>query len=209
MNKFLFPALFSTATCLALAVPSVAMAQAAEPALASTVHGKAFELARHEETESATVTNVDQASRFVTLRDSKGAEFTIEAGPEVRNFAQLRAGDIVTVTYQAATALELLPANSGAMPSVETESDSARAPKGAKPGAEVGQSISITSRITALDLKTHTVTLTGPDGKQRKVEVTDPARQARMSQLKVGDLVRMTYVEGIAVQVTPKAKSKP
>lgn len=209
MNKFLIPALFSTAACLALAVPSVAMAQAAEPALASTVHGKAFELARHEETESATVTNVDQASRFVTLRDSKGAEFTIEAGPEVRNFAQLRAGDIVTVTYQAATALELLPANSGATPSVETESDSARAPKGAKPGAEVGQSISITSRITALDLKTHTVTLTGPDGKQRKVEVTDPARQARMSQLKVGDLVRMTYVEGIAVQVTPKAKSKP
>jgi hypothetical protein len=208
MNKLLIPVIVSMATCLALAVPSTAQAQAAEPALASTVHGKAFELARHEETQSATVTNVDQQSRFVTLRDAKGTEFTIQAGPEVRNFAQLHAGDIVTVTYQAATALELLPANS-ALPSIETERDSARAPKGAKPGGEVGQSISITSRITALDLATHTVTLTGPDGKQRKIEVTDPMRQARMSQLKVGDLVRMTYVEGVAVQVTPKATGKP
>ncbi|WP_213947551.1 hypothetical protein [Luteibacter sp. dw_328] len=209
MNKLLIPAVFSMTASFALAVPCTAWAQAAEPAMASTVHGKAFELARHEETESATVTNVDHESRFVTLRNAKGSEFTIEAGPEVRNFAQLRAGDIVTVTYQAATALELLPANSGATPGIEAESESTRAPKGAKPGIDVGQSVSITSRITALDLATHTVTLTGPDGKQRRIEVTDPTRQARMSQLKVGDLARMTYVEGVAVQVTPKASGKP
>lgn len=208
MNKLLIPAIVSMAASFVLAVPGMALAQAAEPASASTVHGKAFELARHEETESATVTNVDHKSRFVTMRDAKGSEFTIEAGPEVRNFAQLRAGDIVTVTYQAATALELLPANS-ATPGIEAESETTRAPKGAKPGVDVGQSVSITSRITALDLATHTVTLTGPDGKQRKIEVTDPARQARMSQLKVGDLARMTYVEGVAVQVTPKAPAKP
>ena len=209
MKIILVPAIASMAVCLALAAPGTALAQAAEPATASTVHGRAFELARQEEIQSATVTQVDKQSRFVTLRDEKGAEFTIEAGPEVRNFAQIRIGDIVTVTYQAATALELLPADSGASPGIETESDAARAPKGAKPGAEAGQSISITSRITALDMATHTVTLTGPDGKQRKIEVTDPTRQARMSQLKVGDLVRMTYVEGVAVQVTPKAKAKP
>ncbi|PTR33958.1 hypothetical protein C8J98_102145 [Luteibacter sp. OK325] len=208
MNKVLIPAIVSLVASLALAAPGMAQAQAAEPAMASTVHGRAFELARHEETESATVTNVDHQSRFVTLRDAKGSEFTIEAGPEVRNFAQLRAGDVVAVTYQAATALELLPANS-ASPGIETESDSTRAPKGAKPGADIGRSVSITSRITALDLANHTVTLTGPDGKQRKIEVTDPARQARMSQLKVGDLARMTYVEGVAVQVTPKATAKP
>jgi len=209
MKRVLIPAIASMAACLALALPGTAAAQAAEPATASTVHGRAFELARHEETQSATVTNVDQQSRFVTLRGEKGDEFTIEAGPEVRNFAQIRNGDVVTVTYQAATALELLPAGSGASPSIETESDIARAPRGARPGGEAGQSISITSRITALDMATHTVTLTGPDRKQRKIEVTDPTRQARMSQLKVGDLVRMTYVEGVAVQVTPKAKTKP
>lgn len=208
MNKLLIPAIFSMAASFALAAPVAAQAQAAEPASAATVHGKAFELARHEETESATVTNVDHESRFVTLRNAKGSEFTIEAGPEVRNFAQLRAGDVVTITYQAATALELLPANS-ASPGIETQSDSMRAPKGGKPGVDVGQSVSITSRITALDLVTHTVTLTGPDGKQRKIEVTDPTRQARMSQLKVGDLARMTYVEGVAVKVTPKATAKP
>lgn len=208
MNKRLIPAIVSMAATFALAVPGLSFAQAADPASASTVHGTAFELARHEETQSATVTNVDLKSRFVTLRDEKGSEFTIEAGPEVRNLAQLKAGDTVTVTFQAATAIELLPANS-AMPEAVAETDVARAPKGAKPGVDIGQSVSVTSRITALDLANHTVTLTGPEGKQRKIEVTDPTRQARMSQLKVGDLIRMTYVEGVAVQVTPKAKGKP
>jgi hypothetical protein len=48
------------------------------------------------------------------------------------------------------------------------------------------------------------VTLLGPDGKQREFEVKDPVRQARMNQLKVGQMVRVTYVEAIAVTVTPK-----
>jgi Cu/Ag efflux protein CusF len=207
MNKRLIPAIVSMAVTFALALPGTSLAQAAEPASASTVHGTAFELARHEETQSATVTNIDRQSRFVTLRDEKGSEFTIEAGPEVRNFAQLKTGDTVTTTFQAATAIELLPANS-AMPGAEAQTEVARAPKGAKPGVDVGQSVSVTSRITALDLEAHTVTLTGPEGKQRKIEVTDPTRQARMAQLKVGDLIRMTYVEGVAIEVTPKAKGK-
>jgi hypothetical protein len=207
MSPFLRPSACLLAAAVTLALPMAAFAQSATPAAASTVHGTAFELDRHEETESATVTHIDRQSRFVTLRGAKGDEFTIEAGPEVRNFAQLREGDVVTVTYQAASAIEILPANSASL-GVESQVDAARTPKGALPGGVVGQSISVTSKISAIDLTAHTVTLSGPDGKQRKVEVHDPARQARMAQLKVGDLVRMTYVEGVAVEVTPKAKGK-
>jgi Cu/Ag efflux protein CusF len=206
MNKPCLSLSFLVAAAIGLCQP--AHAQESAPASASTVNGTAYELAREQEQQSVTVTNVDQQSRYVTLRDSKGKEFTIIAGPEVRNLAQLKAGDTVTVTFEAAAALELLPANSASV-GVEQEDVGARAPLGAKPGMEAGQSTSVTSRISAIDLKKFTVTLTGPDGKQRVVEVKDPTRRERMKHIKVGDLVRITYVEGVAMQVTPKGHGKP
>jgi len=199
---FLIPALG-----LALAMPLAVHAQPQTPAPASSAPAGAFELVREQEVQTATVVAIDKQSRFVTLRECKGDkhEFTIEAGPEVRNFDQLKVGDVVIATYQAAAALELLPAGS-ASTGVVTSSDAARAPKGTLPGAAAQQSISITSKLTAIDLKKHTVTLQGPDGKQRLIEVKDPDRQARMAKLRVGDLVRITYVEAVAIDVTPKPR---
>jgi hypothetical protein len=39
------------------------------------------------------------------------------------------------------------------------------------------------------------------------IEVKDPKRQAQMSKLKVGQMVRITYVEALAISVT-KGKAK-
>ena len=41
---------------------------------------------------SATVTDVDKATRTVTLKDTDGKEFTVVAGPEVSNFDQINLG---------------------------------------------------------------------------------------------------------------------
>ena len=68
------------------------------------------------------------------------------------------SGDQVTATYQSAAALEILPANSGA-PGVETTEGTSAAPKGAKPGMEGQQSVTVNSKLTAIDMKEHTVTL--------------------------------------------------
>jgi Cu/Ag efflux protein CusF len=200
LTFFMIPALG-----LVLTLPLAVTAQTQAPAPASTVPGGSFELAHEQEVRTATVVDIDKQSRFVTLREGKGSthEFTIEVGPEVRNFDQLKVGDLVIATYRAAAALELLPAGS-ASTGVVTASDAARAPKGTLPGAAADRAISITSKLTAIDLKKHTVTLQGPDGKQRVVEVKDPERQARMTKLRVGDLVRITYVEAMAIDVTPK-----
>ena len=172
------------------------------PPVTTTVH----ELANETMTETAAVVHVDQSTRLVTLRDSKGQQSTVEAGEHVRNLEQLKEGDEITVTYQQAVAVEILPPDSAAKPGVEEESDIQRADKGQKPGGTGERAVTTTSTIKALDLKKHTVTLMGPDGNVRTIAVKDPARQAKLSMLKVGDMVRITYVEAIAVQVTPKAK---
>lgn len=200
ITRSILPCLLATTLAVA-AQPIAARAQAAADQDGATA--TAYDLGYKNESITATVSGIDKSERFVTLRGPKGNEVTIEAGPEVKNFDQLRVGDQVTATYQSAAALEILPADSGA-PGVETTEGTSAAPRGAKPGMEGQQSVTVTSKLTAIDMKKHTVTLLGPDGKSRVITVRDPARQAKMSGLKVGQLVRITYVEAVAVQVTPK-----
>lgn len=193
------------AAAMALSAPMFAWAQQAttEPAVNSTVH----ELGREDRTLTATVVSVDKQERFVTLKGPKGKEVTIQAGPEVKNFDELKAGDQVTAHYQAAVAVQVMPADS-AKRGVEYQGGQATAAPGNEPGVKEGQAVTVTSKLTAVDLKNHTVTLKGPDGKERTIEVKDPERQAQLSKLKVGDMVVATYVEALAVTVTPKAKAK-
>ncbi len=199
--------LLGVAIAMTIAVPMAALAQPQEPAHTSTVSSTAHELGREEHTITATVVQVDPQTRFVTLRGPDGKEETVQAGPDVQNLDQVKPGDKVTAHYEAAVALEILPPDS-AQAGTEMESGVSRAAKGATPGGVAGQSVTVTTKLTAIDLKHHTVTLTGADGKPRVIEVKDPARQAQMSKLKVGDMVRITYVEALAITVTPKAKAK-
>jgi len=188
---------------LAASTPLLAWAQQTEAPVNSTVH----ELGREDRTITATVVSVDQATRMVTLKGPKGKEVTIQAGPEVQNLDQVKAGDQVTAHYQAAVAVQVMPAES-AKEGVDYQGGQATAPKGSEPGLKAGQAVTVTSKLAAVDLKHHTVTLAGPDGKERTIEVKDPARQAQLSKLKVGDMVVATYVEALAITVTPKAKAK-
>jgi len=194
----------------AAASPLAALAQPQDVAHSSTVATTAHEMSRDEVTVTATVEAIDKQSRFVTLRGADGKEFTVQAGPEVRNFDQLKVGDKVTTHYMRAAALQLLPADS-AQAGVEYEGTETRAEAGQKPGYEASHAVTVTTELTGVDVEHHTVTLKGADGHQRTIEVKDPERQAMLSKLKVGEMVRITYLEAIAITVAPKgaAKAKP
>lgn len=204
MKKLQRSALCLLGAAMSLSAPMFVLAQATtEAPVNSTVH----EMGREERTITATVVSVDQATRLITFKGPKGNEVTVQAGPEVQNLDKLQPGDQVTAHYQAAVAFQLMPAES-ATPGVDYSAGQTAAPKGGEPGLKAGQTVTVTSKLTAVDLKNHTVTLTGPDGKARTIEVKDPARQAQMNKLKVGDMVVATYVEALAVTVTPKGKAK-
>lgn len=170
------------------------------PPVTSTAH----ELANETETVTATVVQVDQKNRLVTLKTPDG-EDTVEVGPGVKRLEEIKVGDKVKMTYQHALALELLPANSTEA-GTEMEGNVTRDEKSHAPGGTVERAVTVTAKLTAIDLKKHTVTLTGADGKTRMIEVKDPSRQARLSKLKVGDMVRITYAEALAVTVIPQGK---
>jgi hypothetical protein len=56
---------------------------------------------------TATITAIDKATRDVTLKGPEGNLVTVTAGPEVKNFGQLKVGDKVDLQYVEALTLEL------------------------------------------------------------------------------------------------------
>ncbi len=150
---------------------------------------------------TATITAIDAATRSVTLKGPQGGERTIVAGPEVKNFAQLKVGDLVDVNYTEALTLELR--KGGGLVVARTEQAGAAAAKpGEKPGALAGRKVTIVGDVIAVNATTQIVTVKGP---QRTVElsVEDPEQFKRIAKC---DQIEATYVEAIAVGVRPAAK---
>src|SRR5262249_47511692 len=121
---------------------------------------------------TATITKIDAKTREVTMKGPEGREATIVAGPEVKNFAQLKVGDKVQAEYTQALALELK--KGGGMPVARTEKAMAATAKpGEKPAAAAGREITIVGDVIEVDAATKRVTVKGP---QRTVDlyVQDP-----------------------------------
>ncbi len=153
-------------------------------------------------TVTATVTAIDQKTRKVTLLGPDGDSLQITVGPEVRNLAQVKKGDLVVVGYQESIALELKKKGT-VDPGVAAAEVTDRAKLGDKPGAGAADSVTIVATIVKVDKATSKVTLKGPEGGLATVKAKDPAK---LEKVKVGDLVEITYTQALAISVEPAPK---
>jgi hypothetical protein len=190
-------------------VASVVIAVASSitlPAAAQTgavVVGKAPGMAGAAETVqvTATITAIDAATRAVTLKGPQGKELTLTAGPEVKNFAQMKVGDQVNVKYVEALTLELKKGSSAPVSRTETGAAGAAKP-GQRPAGALGRQVTVVAEVVGVDPATQMVTLRGP---QRTVElkVRDPEQFKLVAK---GDRVEATYTEAVALAVEPAKK---
>jgi hypothetical protein len=148
-------------------------------------------------TAVATVQSVNLKTRHVTLKDSDGKTLTIVAGPEVRNLAQVKKGDVLRITYKESIAYQVSKAGQ-AQPGVAASTDVSRAPLGEKPGGSMTDTVTVRVTIAAIDKAAPTVTLRDPKGDLTVVKVRDPRK---LDSVQVGDIVDITYTEALAVAV--------
>jgi hypothetical protein len=153
-------------------------------------------------TATAAVTKINQKTRMVTLKGSDGQTKTIHVSDEVKNLAQVKRGDLVTVAFYESMAWELRKKGS-TQPSVDAAADASRNPVGSMPGAVGGAAVNVVAKITKIDKATNTVSLKGPKGNIVDVKVKDPSR---LEGVKVGDLVDITYTEAMAISVERATK---
>ena len=184
------------------ALPFAAAAQQAPAASAvvATAPGKA--VAARTTKASAVIVGLDAANRIITLKTAKGRVFEMLAGPEVKNFDQLKVGQKVNAEYAEALSLELKKGGGGTASASEKTGVAAAQP-GQKPGAAAGRQVTVLADVVAVDHKTHLVTLRGPAGNQVDIQVDDPEQ---LKNIKKGDQVQATYTEAIAVTVETGAK---
>jgi Cu/Ag efflux protein CusF len=145
---------------------------------------------------TATVTGIDAANRKVTLVTPGGEKTTVKCGPEVINFDQIRVGDQLKVKVTEELAIYM--AAEGAPPSDGAATVVALAPKGAKPGGIVANTVQITAKVTAIDLKHHKATLQFPDGTTRTVAVR---KDVDLTKRQVGEEVVIRSTEALAISV--------
>jgi hypothetical protein len=150
---------------------------------------------------TATIVAIDPATRVITLKGPQGHEVTLTAGPQVKNFAQMKVGDQVNAEYVEALTIELKKGGGKAIARTE-QMGAAAAKPGERPAGLVGRQVTIVADVVDVNAATQTVTLRGP---QRTVElkVRDPEQFKLVAK---GDQVEATYTEAVAIEVTPVAK---
>ncbi len=186
---------FGFAVAIALALPVGAQTEV----YGGTAPGKAAVAKTVKIT--ATITAIDKATRDITLKGPHGNEVTITAGPQVKNFDQLKVGDQVNMQYVEALTLELK--KGGGLVVARTEQAGAVGAKpGQQPAGAVGRQVTIVANVVDVNAATQTVTLKGPQ-RTVELEIPDPEQFKRIAK---GDQVEATYTQAVAIAVEPAAK---
>ncbi len=148
----------------------------------------------------AVVTAISPETRELTLKDGDN-EFTFVAGPEVRNFDQIRRGDIVLVGYYTGLVIDLKPAD-GEKPSRLDVMELMRAPEGEKPGGAIRQTIHAVGVVEQVNRKDRTIKIQGV----KKTVILKASKDIDLDKVKKGDRVEATFTTLYAVQVEPAPK---
>ncbi len=150
-----------------------------------------------------TVTKIDKKTRTIFFKNNEG-ESKFVAGPEIKNFDQIKKGDRLNVTYELAVAIELIKTKSdGIRSKVETSSEVTSKP-GEKPTRTITNTTTIIADIIAVDRPKKLVSVKGPSGKVTVVTIKNPQL---LADVNVGEQVKVIYFDAMAASITtPKKK---
>jgi hypothetical protein len=146
----------------------------------------------------AVVEKVDQNTREVRLRTMDGKELTVLAGPEVRNLAQVSAGDTVRLSYYERVVARM--AEPGAGGPATTSVVTSRAPEGGTPAGLYGATTDMVVEFLAYDPATGVVTVKTPDGVTQRV-VVNPAMRDFAAARRPGDRVAVQFANAVAASI--------
>ena len=148
--------------------------------------------------KSATITAINPTTRVVTLKDAEGNVEDIECGPEIKRFAELKVGDVVTFSYHAAVVVQVsknAAAAGAGMGAVRGQ--------GPKPSGAVTSQQTATVTVEAIDPAVPSIKVKMADGHSMTAKVED---KKNLEGVKVGDKIVVTFTEALMVTVEAPKK---
>ena len=191
MKKIVFASLvvafFAAQAVFAQNKPQAIIAVEAGPGMVKAMEGLQFQ---------GKFKSVDPKTRKVVITGPEGRELEAILGSEVKNFDQIKVGDIVTMSIMKVIVSDVKVLNNGIKERQETISYS-RAQAGDKPAGIIEHQVKIVADVLAIDTKNNTVTLKGP---YKTVQVA--VGPEILKGIKTGNQIEAVITQNIAVQVT-------
>ena len=148
------------------------------------------------------VVKIDKKTRTITFKNKDG-ESKFVAGPDITNFAQIKKGDRVNVSYELAVAIELIKTKSdGVRTKVETNTVT-KSKADEKPSERITNKTTIVADIVEVNREKKLVSVKGPSGKITTVTVKNPAL---LADVNVGEQVKVVYFDAMAASITTPKK---
>lgn len=152
---------------------------------------------------TSVVQKINRNTREVTLKRQDGSVMSVVVGPEVRNFNQIRVGDIVEAKTIELLAIAVEPATTQVRQRREMSGvgDTRSAP-GEKPAATTNRTVEIVATVQAVDPVARTVVVKG--AVQTVTLKVGPG--VDLSSIRKGDNVFVVYIESYSIQVRAPRK---
>jgi hypothetical protein len=149
-------------------------------------------------TATVTIQAIDQANRLVTLRDESGAEDTMQIGPAMKRFDELKVGDKVKISYYESLVFQVRKPGDP----VKTAGDAAKLTPGtgASPSGTLSSQQTTSVEVLAIDQKLPSITVKTADGRTVTRKVDNPKN---LEGVKVGDKIDITYTQAAVMSVEP------
>jgi hypothetical protein len=148
-----------------------------------------------------TIAAIDKDAKTVTLKGPKGRTLTLDV-QDPQKLEAVKVGDPVVATYMEAVAFQIKKPGS-ATPGTTVQETRVTSKPGETPAGAIGQQVTVTATITAINKKAETVTIKGPRGNSETIKAEDPKN---LDLVKVGDLVEITYARALAVSLDKPQK---
>jgi hypothetical protein len=156
-------------------------------------------------TITASVEAINPETREVTLKGPLGNTVTFTVDQRVKRLNEVKVGDFVRADYYVSIAAELRKPTSEEEKNPIVLLDAAgKAPPGTSPAAGGLRRFKVVTTIEGLDRPTQTITVKGPLGNYLTARVADPSR---LTQMRIGENIVVTYTEALAVSLE-KAEKK-
>ncbi len=174
-----------TVAAALLALPVLALAQ--QPVVETS-----------EVVVKGTIQALTPATREVTVKTDDGEVRTFAVKPDVKRFGELKVGDRLTARYHEALVMEVRTPGAAAPKSATPAGETRVAGKAARPSGAIVEQRVATVEVKAVDPKTPSITVVGPDGHVTTYKVEHPER---LQGVKAGDKIDISYTQALIVNV--------
>lgn len=146
------------------------------------------------------VVSVDAKDRRIVVEDAAGKPLTVQVTDAAQDLEHLKAGDYIAALVIHSVAFDLdTKVETQAPGGIESDGLALATPSNPHPGGDAFRMARVQLKIVGVNLKKHEITFEGPNGATKVTSVDDPKLRSRMGELKVGQMLNVTYEDTLRI----------